>query len=41
MKYLIKRVELSEPIAHLANNDYDSVRKIKKCDVAKISFVEF
>lgn len=34
---LIKAAELREPTAHLANIDYDPVRKIKKTDVARLS----
>ena len=34
---LIKAAGLREPTAHLANIDYDPVRKIKKTDVARLS----
>ena len=37
VKRLIKKADLREPTAHLANIDYDPVRKIKKVDVARLS----
>ena len=38
---LIKSADLREPTAHLANIDYDPVRKIKKADVARLSNCEW
>ena len=37
IRRLIKAANLREPTAHLANIDYDPVRKIKKADVARLS----
>lgn len=38
---LIKAAGLREPTAHLANIDYDPVRKIRKADVARLSGCEW
>ena len=40
-KRLIKAANLREPTAHIANIDYDPVRKIKKSDVARPSNCEW
>ena len=38
---LVKAADLREPTAHLANIDYDPVRKLKKADVARLSSCEW
>ncbi len=38
---LIKAANLREPTANLASIDYDSVRKIKKADIARLSSCEW
>ena len=38
---LIRVADLREPTAYLANVDYDSVRKFKKADVARLSSCEW